>query len=100
MSDSSMNPDEQGTITDEGIMAVLKESDLTTTKTMNKTLVMGAKLPNGFEIVTTAAPVDPKTFDRGVGEKMCFANLKQELADYLGFLAHEVDDPVAQVLDQ
>jgi hypothetical protein len=60
-----------------------------TVETMGeKTTVLHAQLPNGFEIVTSASCVEADDFDPEVGEEICRERLETKVWELLGFQAH------------
>lgn len=50
-----------------------------------KTTVVLLKLHNGFEVVGTSACVDPKDFDKAIGEHLAVVDALNKLDGYVGF---------------
>jgi hypothetical protein len=60
-----------------------------TVETMGeKTTVLHAQLPNGFEVVTSSSCVDPADFDPEMGEQICRDRLEEKVWELLGFQQH------------
>lgn len=53
-----------------------------------KTTVCFVKLNNGFEIIGMSIVADPKEFDKTLGEKYAFEDVKNQLQTYLAFKEH------------
>jgi len=70
------------------INAIINESEIDWWKMGDKTMVCHATLPNGFEIVTSAACNDPADYDAAVGEKITMRRLKDKVWELMGFQAH------------
>jgi len=64
------------------IDALIEASTFTDTKMGEKTTVVCAKLPNGFEVVETSGCVDPENYDHELGVSIC----KKRLVDRLWML--------------
>jgi len=86
-------------IPDEDLEAVIDAADVTTQKIMEKTTIMGAKLPNGYELVVSSSCVDPQDFDPELGRSICRDRLKAKLSDYLGGMNHHIDNAAKAVLE-
>jgi len=54
----------------------------------NKTLVVCAVLPNKFEVIGTAAPVDLDDFDRDQGRKIALGEIRDKVWELLGAQLH------------
>ena len=59
------------TITKEQIDAIVEASEFYVSTVGEKTTVVCAILPNGFEITESSACVDPANYDLGTGVKIC-----------------------------
>lgn len=70
------------TITKEQIDALLAAAVYTHTKMGDKTTVVHATLPNGFELVETSGCVDPKNYNHDLGVAVC----KRRLVDKVWLL--------------
>jgi hypothetical protein len=46
------------------------------------------RLPNGFEVTVSSAPVDPDDYDKDVGTEACISKLKARIIDLLAFQQH------------
>lgn len=99
LSEPDDSSDVDTTITKNDIVAIIKAGDLSSWKMGKKTTVLQLRLPNGFEITTTASCVDPDEYDQEQGERVAYSTLKDKVWNHVGFLAHEVDDPVGRLLE-
>ncbi len=59
------------TITKDQIDALLAASTFTDTKLGEKTTVVCAKLPNGFEVIESSGCVDPANYNHELGVQTC-----------------------------
>lgn len=72
-------------ITDRDIHNILAKTLIKTKKYGDKTAVLMATLPNGFEIVTSSSCVDPKNFDMKIGEEICMKKLEDKIWELEGY---------------
>ena len=72
-------------ITDRDIHNILAKTLIKTKKYGDKTAVLMATLPNGFEIVTSSSCVDPKNFDMKIGEEICMKKLEDKICELEGY---------------
>ena len=72
-------------ITDRDIHNILAKTLIKTKKYGDKTAVLMATLPNGFEIVTSSSCVDPKNFDMKIGEEICMKKLENKICELEGY---------------
>jgi hypothetical protein len=66
----------------------INRSDLEFHRMGDKTTVCVATLPNGFEVVVSAAPVDVADYDDEMGRELCEERLKERVWELLGFQRH------------
>lgn len=78
-------PAKPNTITKTAIDDLITSSKITQTKIGDKTAVLMVTLPNGFEIVDSAACVDPKNFDEGIGRKYALEKIARRLWELEGY---------------
>lgn len=72
-------------ITKEQIEALVSASTFTGVKLGEKTTVLLARLPNGFEIAATSACIDPANYKQEIGEAICkerIVNMLWQLEGY------------------
>jgi len=72
-------------ITNEQISALVDASKFTGTKLGEKTTVLLARLPNGFELAETSACVDPANYDQTIGEAICKERIVNRLWQLEGY---------------
>lgn len=70
------------------VQRVIDEADVNVMTSGQKTTVLHATLPNGFEIVTSSSCVDVDDFDPEIGETICRERLKAKVWNLLGFQQH------------
>lgn len=73
------------TITKEQISAVLNGTSFQDSKMGQKTTVVHATLPSGFEIVESSACVDPANYDHAIGVKICMERLANRVWQLEGY---------------
>lgn len=64
------------------------ESEVVSAKMGNKTTVVHATLPNGFEVVATSACNNPEDYDPDVGIEIALERLQDKIWELVGFQAH------------
>lgn len=69
----------KNTITKQDIDNILSNTLIKTEKYGDKTTVLMAALPNGFEIVVSSSCVDPTNFDMKIGEEICMEKLTNKI---------------------
>lgn len=74
------------TITEEDINRMVAESKIESVKMGQKTTVVHLTLPNGFELVETAACVDPARYDHAIGEEIALKRIKDKIWLLEGYL--------------
>jgi len=67
---------------------IVNASDASKTVMQEKTTVVCVKLPNGYEVIGTSAPVDPEQFDPQVGEELAVSEVVDKVEDLLAANAH------------
>jgi hypothetical protein len=67
---------------------IVSASDTTKTVMQEKTTVVCARLPNGYEVVGTSAPVDPEQFDPEVGSRVAMSEVIDQVESLLAANAH------------
>jgi len=55
-----------------------------------KTTVLLAQLPNGFELIAHSACVNPKDYDHAKGVEICKQRIMNQLWSYLGFFLQDL----------
>jgi len=75
-------------VTESRVESAIDSAFIETEKMGRKTLVMCARLPNGFEVVTRASCVDPDDYDEEIAEEICRERLKEKVFEVLGFQQH------------
>lgn len=78
-------PVKPNTITKTAIDDLIASGKIVQTKIGDKTAVVMLTLPNGFEIVDSAACVDPKNFDEGIGRKYALEKIARRLWELEGY---------------
>jgi len=68
--------------------ALISQSQLDVHTPHEKTLILTAKLPNGYEVTVSSSTVDPVDFDDDVGMDVCMEKLKDKVIDLLAFQQH------------
>jgi len=90
MSDASTTSEQveyKETRTDE-VSKVLKNTDTEYIEAGEKTIILHATLPNGFEVVTSASCVDPDDYDADIGQRICLDRLRDRVYELVGFQKH------------
>lgn len=72
-------------ITKEDIDKILSKTMIKVEKYGDKTTVLMAGLPNGFEIVVSSSCVDPTNFDMKIGEEICMKRLEDKIWELEGY---------------
>lgn len=85
-------------ITKEQIDEIVKNSKFDVKKVFGKCTVVSMQLPNGFVLVESSACVDPKNYDRALGEQICKEKLINRVWELEGYrlqndLNSETDEP-------
>lgn len=75
-------------VSEERVEEVLDNTTLDCTKHGEKTLVVTAILPNGFEITTNASCVDPDDYDGEIALEIARDRFKEKVWELLGFQQH------------
>lgn len=70
------------------VQAAIGSAQITIETMGEKTTVLHARLPNGFEVVTSSACVDPSDYDPEMGEQICRDRLEEKVWELLGFQQH------------
>jgi hypothetical protein len=78
-------PAKPNTITKTAVDDLIASGKITQTKVGEKTAVVMLTLPNGFEIIDSAACVDPKNFDEGLGRKYALEKVARRLWELEGY---------------
>jgi len=73
------------TITKEKIQAILDNCHFQTGRIGQKTTVVCAILPNGFEITESSACVDPANYNQEVGESVCKERIANRIWQLEGY---------------
>lgn len=82
MSQTKLSPDYIDSLMQEGI--VLEE------RMMGQcTHVLNFRLPNGFEILASAACVDPANYDAEIGRKICLERVRTKVWEVEGYLLQQ-----------
>lgn len=76
-------------ITEAQIDGLIADSSIITTKMGKKTTVVHLTLPNGFEIVESAACLDPNSYDEEIGEKVALERIRDKLFLVEGYLLQQ-----------
>ncbi|MDN6397681.1 MAG: hypothetical protein L0J75_01440 [Alkalibacterium sp.] len=58
-------------------------------KVFNKQCIAVAKLPNGFVLSGESAVVDPRKYDRQIGQEMAIDDIKHKLWELEGYLLQD-----------
>lgn len=74
------------TVTEEQVNEIIAKSKVESIKMGQKTTVIHLTLPNGFEIVETAACVDAASYDHAIGEKIALDRIKNKIWLLEGYL--------------
>lgn len=75
-------------VTEEYINQLVAQSKIESTKMGQKTTVVHLTLPNGFELVESAACVDPNEYNQAIGEKVALDRIKDKIWLIEGYLLH------------
>lgn len=75
-------------VTEERINQLVAQSKIESTKMGQKTTVVHLTLPNGFELVESAACVDPNEYNQAIGEKIALERIKDKIWLIEGYLLH------------
>lgn len=78
------------TVTEEQVNELIAQSRIDSIKMGQKTTVVHLTLPNGFELVETAACVDAANYDHEVGEKIALERIKDKIWLLEGYLLQNV----------
>ena len=73
-------------IIQEQIDKIITQSKIEAIKMGQKTTVVHLTLPSGFEIVETAACVDPAEYNQGIGERIALERIKDKIWLLEGYL--------------
>jgi len=76
-------------ITQEHIENLVKRSKIQSAKVGRKTTVVCLTLPNGFEIVETAACIDPDNYNHEIGEKIALDRIENKVWLLEGYLLQQ-----------
>lgn len=74
--------------THENVQEILMRSDIRHAQMCKKTTVICCKLPNGYEIVVSSAPIDTDDFDDQRGKDACISKLRDKVIELLAFQQH------------
>lgn len=74
------------TVTEEQVNAIVAKSKIESIKMGQKTTVVHLTLPNGFELVETAACVDAASYDHAIGEGIALERIKSKIWLLEGYL--------------
>lgn len=77
-------------ITQEHIDNLIEKSKVESVKMGQKTTVVHVTLPNGFEIIESAACVDPGNYVHSIGEKIALDRIKDKIWLLEGYLLQNV----------
>lgn len=83
-----MSDDAALAATEQNAEQLLDMSDLEFGEAGEKTMWCTCRLPNGFEVTVSSAPVDPDDYDKDVGTEACISKLKARIIDLLAFQQH------------
>lgn len=72
-------------ITKQQIDEIVKNSKFDVKKVFGKCTVVSMQLPNGFVLVESSACVDPKNYDRALGEQICKEKLINRVWELEGY---------------
>lgn len=75
-------------VTEEQVNELIAQSRIDSIKMGQKTTVVHLTLPNGFELVESAACVDAASYDHEVGEKIALERIKDKIWLLEGYLLH------------
>lgn len=79
--------DEIKTVTLDKINSILDESEFEVFhKVFNKQCIVVAKLPNDFVVMGTSAVVDPRKYDKQIGQEMAIDDIRHKLWELEGYL--------------
>ena len=89
------------TVTVAQVDAVFDRCRFEEVKLGEKTTVVLARLPNGFEMVETSSCVDPTNYDHALGVTACKRKVKDRIWYLLGFqlqchIARNAEEPPAE----
>ena len=65
---------------------IISKSEIKTCTYFGNCLVMAAKLPNGFVVVTSSGCIDPANFSREIGKEICMEHLRDEVWKLEGYV--------------
>lgn len=74
-----------GSITQEHIDNLIKESKIEVIEAGQKTVILHVTLPNGFELVEAGACVDPADYDVEIGRAVALEKIKGKLWELEGY---------------
>ena len=75
-------------VSESRVEEVLDNTTLDCTKHGEKTLVVTAVLPNGFEVTVSASCVDPSDYDGQKALEICRGRVKDKVWEFLGYQQH------------
>lgn len=75
-------------VTEQQVDKMIANSRVEAIKMGQKTTVVHLTLPNGFELVESAACVDPASYDHEIGTKVALERLKDKIWLLEGYLLH------------
>lgn len=73
------------TVTQKQIDEIVKNSTFDVKTVFDKCTVVTMKLPNGFVLTESSACVDPKNYDRKLGERLCREKLINKIWELEGY---------------
>lgn len=65
---------------------IIEKSEIKTCTYFGNCLVMAAKLPNGYVVVTSSGCIDPKNYSREIGKEICMRKLRDQVWALEGYV--------------
>ena len=76
----------ENTVTEKQVDAIMEASSMVINRVDDKTVIVTAILPNGFQITESSSCVDPKNFNIDVGITICKGRIKDKIWELEGYL--------------
>ena len=76
-------------VTQKRVAEIIRETDIQIAEKGEKTTILFAQLPNGYEVVESAHAANPTDYDRDMGRSICLNELRSTVAEYLAFQNHD-----------
>jgi hypothetical protein len=85
-------------VTEEQIEMIMWNTTYVESKMGQKTTVVHATLPNGWEMIESSSCVDPSTYDHCVGVNICLDKIRSRVWELEGYLLQNATNLTGQPL--